>query len=312
MVASVEDQLSKRISSCGSTTVTDEGAVTLGPGGQCIRCGAAKTRMKKRRQDGKGWRKWERCDHCKTRLEENGGSYTFDGRAFRELLDKYGGSVHGYRSALKKAQKESPLLVPQDFEACPKCLGPLSIYEVVRKDRGGKIQYRKSCIHCVTKSSSESGIKARGGLSEKGKLEKARQGLSKEERKALNQKQRVEKRQADRYAAQGWSKRTEQTYGLSREDYLALLKKQNYQCAIDGCDFVHRFDDWFELKPKHSEIKGDNHHHRYLLVVDHCHDTGKVRGLLCSQCNLHVGAVEQIAKRGLQSQSLTDYVLAAA
>lgn len=319
MVVSVEELFRREVARGPKVrhAFTDENAETVRrsvkkPPSRCHWCGSTKTRMKARRADGKGFNYWERCDPCKERLEAQGGHSTFDGEELRKVLDKYGGSVDGYRAALKKAQKESPLLVPQDFLACPTCQGPLSIYREVRKDRGGAIRHRTKCVHCYRRKQRELMTDYRGGLTEKGELLKARQGLNKEERKALNQKQQTEKKRADRYAAQGWSKRTEQTYGLSQEDYLALLKKQNYQCAIDGCDFVHRFDDWFELKAKRSEIKGDKHYHHYLLVVDHCHDTGKVRGLLCSQCNLDVGTAEKVAKRGLQLQSLTDYVLGAA
>lgn len=55
-------------------------------------------------------------------------------------------------------------------------------------------------------------------------------------------------------------------YDLSQDEYVAMLERQNYQCAI--C---------------HQEVK---------LVVDHNHDTGKVRGLLCNICNLGLGLVE--------------------
>ena len=57
-------------------------------------------------------------------------------------------------------------------------------------------------------------------------------------------------------------------YGLSKDDYLALLEKQNNVCAI--C-----------LNPETIENS--------ILCVDHCHKTGKVRGLLCRMCNSALG-----------------------
>lgn len=60
-------------------------------------------------------------------------------------------------------------------------------------------------------------------------------------------------------------------YGLSLEEYDLLLKQQGHSCAI--------------CKKHENELT-------YLLHVDHCHDNGNVRGLLCSACNLYVGYVK--------------------
>jgi hypothetical protein len=61
-------------------------------------------------------------------------------------------------------------------------------------------------------------------------------------------------------------------YGLSEEDYLTLRGLQGSRCAICGT---------------HEDIRP--------LVVDHCHDTGKVRGLLCHQCNVGLGYLQESA-----------------
>ena len=57
------------------------------------------------------------------------------------------------------------------------------------------------------------------------------------------------------------------TFGISLEQYNEMLKKQGSVCAI--C--------------KEKCKSGKN------LAVDHCHTTGKIRGLLCSNCNRGLG-----------------------
>jgi hypothetical protein len=176
-----------------------------------------------------------------------------------------------------------------------------------RKDRpGNKLYQRWRCPPCHCKKVQECQRKKKPLTAKYVE----RLGMSKEERRRLNQANSAAKRRADWLAAKGWSRNVKTKYGLTQRQYLELLEQQDYQCAVSGCGFVHRYQEWFDLNPSFEEIKGEIHHHHYLLVVDHCHDTGKVRGLLCSQCNLDVGMAEKVAKRGLQLQSLTDYVLA--
>lgn len=58
-------------------------------------------------------------------------------------------------------------------------------------------------------------------------------------------------------------------YGLSKEEYNRILKEQNDCCFICLC---HK-----QTLPYET------------LVIDHCHKTGKIRGLLCSHCNTALG-----------------------
>jgi hypothetical protein len=63
------------------------------------------------------------------------------------------------------------------------------------------------------------------------------------------------------------------TYGVDLNWYNAQSEKQNHVCAI--CN-----------EPETAIIHGK----KISLAVDHCHDTGKVRGLLCRACNNAIGA----------------------
>mgnify|MGYP006921286330 CR=1 FL=1 len=61
-----------------------------------------------------------------------------------------------------------------------------------------------------------------------------------------------------------------QRYGMTLEDYDAMLEAQGGVCAICA-------------KPPRGKSKGRR------LYVDHCHDTKIVRGLLCAGCNTALG-----------------------
>lgn len=67
-----------------------------------------------------------------------------------------------------------------------------------------------------------------------------------------------------------WLKRK---YGMAVEDYEKMFQKQNGRCAICG-----------------SENSGGKHSSE-TFMVDHCHKSEKVRGLLCNRCNLAIGVL---------------------
>jgi hypothetical protein len=61
-------------------------------------------------------------------------------------------------------------------------------------------------------------------------------------------------------------------FGITATEYNTLLHKQNNVCKICG---------------QKEQSKRNKR-----LAVDHCHTTGKVRGLLCSNCNRGVGLLK--------------------
>ena len=63
-------------------------------------------------------------------------------------------------------------------------------------------------------------------------------------------------------------------YGLTLEDFEAWATAQGNVCAI--C--------------KRTAAEANPPHRPHTLVVDHCHKTGKNRGLLCEPCNHGLGS----------------------
>ena len=71
---------------------------------------------------------------------------------------------------------------------------------------------------------------------------------------------------------------TGKKYKINTKPYNKMLKEQNNLCAICGEKESVVDSRW---KTKRS------------MAVDHNHKTGKIRGLLCTKCNLALGLVNE-------------------
>lgn len=60
-------------------------------------------------------------------------------------------------------------------------------------------------------------------------------------------------------------------YGVSLDEYNKMLEAQGGVCAI---------------------CSGEPTGKKQRLCVDHCHQTGKIRGLLCNECNVGIGRLK--------------------
>ena len=69
-----------------------------------------------------------------------------------------------------------------------------------------------------------------------------------------------------------------QKYGIGLAEYQTMYQAQDGKCLI--CTLPH-----------------------VLLVVDHGHETGRVRGLLCPACNISIGHLERMTRLGAEKFS---------
>lgn len=91
------------------------------------------------------------------------------------------------------------------------------------------------------------------------------------DRKSINAQASIwKKNNPDKVRAQ----QIKQNFGLSYDAYLNMLVSQNHSCAICKTHII----------PYGSKQETD-----MIANVDHCHTTGRVRGLLCRRCNTALG-----------------------
>jgi len=89
------------------------------------------------------------------------------------------------------------------------------------------------------------------------------------------------KRYVQSHPRKMWDTRYRYCYGVSFDEYEAMLVAQEGRCAV--CRSEHAGGRWKRLH------------------VDHDHATGKVRGLLCHNCNLAIGLLRDDPDRLLRA-----------
>ena len=72
----------------------------------------------------------------------------------------------------------------------------------------------------------------------------------------------------EEYLVRGWKSSLKSNYGINFDKYIEMLEAQNYRCAICG---------------RHQEELSKK------MAVDHSHNNGHIRGLLCGNCNAGIG-----------------------
>lgn len=97
-------------------------------------------------------------------------------------------------------------------------------------------------------------------------------------------------------------------YAAKSKKYLARKKGtpewrrqcrwRNAQRYWPGCNIKQVQRNWEQLYEAQGGVCGSCQELKE-LVVDHCHDTGKVRGLICSSCNLAIGHIKDDPKKAL-------------
>lgn len=128
----------------------------------------------------------------------------------------------------------------------------------------GHTGFRHDCREC------ERGLVAQYRIDNPEKVADATRKWNKNNRAKLNAQKKVwRKNNLDKHNAT----RRKCTYGISDVEFKGLFTSQNGKCAI--CDFVFP-----------GMQTGDRNLSPH---VDHCHETGKIRGLLCNSCNTGLG-----------------------
>ena len=74
-------------------------------------------------------------------------------------------------------------------------------------------------------------------------------------------------RATDREWERRTGRHTRRRYGMGREEWDAQVARQGGRCAVPACG----------RKPRRR------------LVGDHCHTTGRFRGIICDNCNVAMG-----------------------
>lgn len=133
-----------------------------------------------------------------------------------------------------------------------------AFYHKVKADSKWASRYKRTRAKWYRARPEEQKHKERKRASEWYRNNKERATAARKRYYAANRKQIGKQNRANRLRRQ---------YGLTPQQYREMWKRQGKRCAV--C-------------LKRPRTKARRH-------VDHCHDTGKVRGILCQSCNHGLG-----------------------
>lgn len=178
-----------------------------------------------------------------------------------EKLEQLAWRYHGYTIKLQETIKSYSIDTQQDYDnwlsinRCTKCkeIKPLSDFSRKQSKKNGFESRCKNCQYECTKNS---------------KIDYSRE----KQCTKCNRLLKYSEFNKNNYSLDGVSsccKRCQVLikYNLTTIDYEKLAEQQNYKCAI--CNTKEK------------------------LHVDHNHKTGKVRALLCTKCNIAIGAFKE-------------------
>lgn len=153
---------------------------------------------------------------------------------------------------------EAPAELP-----CARCKQVKEISEFPIRIARGKSRYWSYCNECQNNYARDFRSK---NVAESRRKANAYYQANAAHKQAIAREWRARTGRADRERAWKLAK----TYGISLDGYQALLVAQGGVCAI---------------------CKRPPRGRRKYLAVDHDHETGKIRGLLCTTCNVGLGAL---------------------
>jgi ribosomal protein S20 len=148
------------------------------------------------------------------------------------------------------------------MKTCTKCKKELPLDYFAPRDNG-----RRLCSWCRNCSKE---YKKNYWASIKDEMKEYKKKWYQENQERCKEQCRERYQNADKkhHAHVVWKNKLKRDFGINEETYFIMLEQQNNVCKI--CQ------------------KSDKRR----LCVDHCHKTGRIRGLLCQRCNKCIGQFE--------------------
>ena len=150
--------------------------------------------------------------------------------------------------------------LPQTERKCTDCSNtkPVSDFHGKGVSSKGVKKYQSYCRSCANK---------------RRRVRESKDLFLKEKRQKYAQKSNKQRTKESRKLEHDYFKEVKTLYGITKEQYLTLLKDQHNSCAICFIDFTN----WSSKRRPH---------------IDHDHETGVIRGILCGPCNMGIGQLK--------------------